>query len=67
MQAIESSGHERQVTRAPHNHILTNTRVWSPDGRWIVYDIRSDAAGELFDGSRIEMVDVHSGETRPYT
>ena len=64
MQAIESSGHERQVTRAPHNHILTNTRVWSPDGQWIVYDIRSDAAGELFDGARIEIVHVRSGETR---
>ena len=28
---------ERQITHAPHGHILTNINVWSPDGRWIVY------------------------------
>lgn len=60
----ESFGEERQVTRASHGHILTNTGVWSADGEWIVYDIRSDAAGDLFDGERIEMVHVRSGEVR---
>jgi hypothetical protein len=51
----------RQVTSAPHGHILTNTAVWSPDGQWIVYDVRSDPAGSLFDGTRIERVHVASG------
>ena len=60
----EATGVERQLTRAGHGHILTNTGVWSPDGEWIVYDVRPDAAGDLFDGERIEMVHVHTGEVR---
>lgn len=55
---------ERQVTQAAHGHILTNTGVWSPDGQWIVYDVRSDAAGDIFDGTRIEMVHAQTGEVR---
>jgi hypothetical protein len=51
----------RQVTFAPCGHILTNTAVWSPDGQWIVYDVRSDPAGSVFDGTRIERVHVTSG------
>lgn len=51
----------RQVTTAPHGHVLTNTAVWSPDGRWIVYDVRSTADGAVFDGTRIERVDVETG------
>lgn len=64
MPATESLQRERQITRARHGHILTHTGVWSPDGEWIVYDIRSDAAGEVFDGTRIEMVHVRTGEVR---
>jgi len=44
MPATDSLQRERQITKAQHGHILTNTRVWSPDGEWIVYDVRSDAA-----------------------
>src|ERR1043165_2151888 len=55
-------GLERQLTAAAHGHILTNINVWSPDGRWIVYDIRSDAEGAVFDGTRIERVNVNGGE-----
>lgn len=51
---------ERQITVAPHGHILTNTAVWSPDGRRIVYDVRSDRDGSTFDGDRIETVDVET-------
>lgn len=51
-----------QVTHAPHGHILTNTAVWSPDSQWIVYDIRSDLAGSIFDGTRIERVHVATGK-----
>ena len=43
---------------------MTNAGVWSPDGQGIVYDTRSDPAGELFDGTRIEMVNVQTGEIR---
>lgn len=55
-----SPAKERQITRAPHPHLLTNAGVWSPDGEWIAYDIRS--AG--FDGPRIEAVNVHTGEVK---
>lgn len=55
---------ERQVTFAAHGHILTNINVWSPDSRWIVYDTRSDEAGAVFDGERIEAVNVENGEVR---
>ena len=55
---------ETQLTRSADGHILTNANVWSPDGEWIVYDVRSDAEGALFDGERIEMVNVTSGEVR---
>jgi hypothetical protein len=55
---------ERQITHAPHGHILTNVSVWSRDGRRIVYDVRPDPAGDVFDGDRIETVDVETGEVR---
>ncbi len=55
---------ERQITHAAHGHILTNTGVWSPDSEWIVYDTRSDPAGEVFDGTRIEMVNIRTGEVK---
>lgn len=53
---------ERQLTTAEHGHLLTNCNVWSPDGEWIVYDVRSDPAGSVFDGRRIERVHVATGE-----
>src|SRR5882762_3182935 len=57
---------EKQITRGPGGRVLTNTGVWSPDGEWIVYDTRSDPAGDSFDGNSIEMVNVHSGEVRKF-
>jgi hypothetical protein len=58
------NGVEKQVTRGPGGRILTNTGVWSPDSEWIVYDTRSDPAGEVFDGARIEMVNIRTGEVK---
>ncbi|MBN1558094.1 MAG: DUF3748 domain-containing protein, partial [Lentisphaerae bacterium] len=49
----------RQITDAPHGHILAGKRVWSPDGQWLVYDVRR--VGRVFDGRRIERVHVESG------
>jgi hypothetical protein len=51
----------RPLTTAPHGHVLTNSGVWSPDSRWIVYDTRSAPDGGVFDGTRIERVEVESG------
>ena len=58
------AGRERQLTREPHGHILTNAGCWSPDGQWIVFDTRPDKAGEVFDGATIEAVHVSTGEVR---
>jgi len=55
---------ERQITHGPGGRILTNTGVWSPDGEWIVYDTRSDAPGEDFNGPTIEMVNFRTSEVR---
>ncbi|HEY3391716.1 MAG TPA: DUF3748 domain-containing protein, partial [Lacipirellulaceae bacterium] len=55
---------EVQLTDYSGGHILTNINVWSPDGRWIVYDTRSDPAGERFDGRTIEIVNVETREVR---
>ena len=52
---------EQQLTTAAHGHILTNLGVWTADGEWIVYDVRSDPAGSVFDGQRIERVHVKNG------
>ena len=52
---------DRQITVAPHGHVLTNTAVWSPDSRWLVYDTRSAADGGVFDGVRIERVEAETG------
>jgi hypothetical protein len=63
-QPAEPFAVESQVTRAPCGHILTNANVWSPDSRWLAYDVRSDVEGSVFDGRRIERVNVESGETQ---
>lgn len=55
---------EKQVTSGPGGRLLSNTRVWSPDSEWIMYDTRSDAAGSVFDGSTIEAVNVRTGEIK---
>lgn len=52
---------ERQITAAPHGHVLTNAGVWTADGAWLVYDTRSDEAGATFDGTRIERVELATG------
>ncbi len=55
---------ETQITDRPGGHILTNIGVWSRDSQWLVYDTRSDAAGETFDGLTIEIVHVVTREVR---
>jgi hypothetical protein len=55
---------ERQITHGPGGRVLTNCNVWSPDSQWLVYDVRSDAAGDVFDGERIEMVHIPTGKVR---
>ena len=54
----------RQLTSGPGGRILTNCNVWSPCGEWIAFDTRSDAAGSVFDGTRIQAVHARTGEVR---
>ncbi|MGK0602544.1 DUF3748 domain-containing protein [Yokenella regensburgei] len=51
----------KQVTFASRHHQLTNTRTWTPDSRWLVFDVRP--SGASFTGETIERVNVDSGET----
>lgn len=60
-QKVSPMQSERQLTRQAKNHVLTNIGVWSPDGRWIVYDTRSGRPGADFDGATIESVNVDTG------
>ncbi|TWT80116.1 translocation protein TolB [Planctomycetes bacterium CA13] len=53
-----------QLTSSPSNVILSNANVWSHDGQWIYYDVRSDRSGSVFDGDRIERVHVKTGEVQ---
>jgi hypothetical protein len=55
---------ETVLTSGPGGRILTNCNVWSPDGKWVVFDTRSDAAGDTFDGTRIQAVHVDTKEVR---
>lgn len=41
--------------------MLTNAAAWSADSRWIVYDTRNGSDGSIFDGTRIERVEVATG------
>lgn len=53
-----SHGNGFQLTSAPQGHVLTNANVWSPDGQWIVYDVRT---GDAFNCTKIEQVNVRTG------
>lgn len=54
---------ETQLTVAPQGHTIHHTQVFSPDGQWVVYDIRNDDT-KIGSTGRIEMVNVHTGEVR---
>jgi len=56
---------EQTLTTALHGHMLTNAAVWSADSAWIVYDTRSTSDGAVFDGRRIERVEVATGRVEP--
>jgi len=56
--AMAAASTERQVTSAAHGHVLTNINAWSPDGQWLVYDVRT---GDAFNGRYIEQVNVRTG------
>ena len=44
---------DRQVTRDEQGHCVSNHGAWSPDSSWILFDRRSDAAGQEHDSEEI--------------
>lgn len=50
----------KQITFAPRNHQLTNINTWTPDSRWLVFDVRP--SGASFTGATIERANVETGE-----
>lgn len=50
----------KQITFASRNHQLTNTRTWTADSRWLVYDVRP--SGASFTGETIERINVLTGD-----
>lgn len=50
----------KQITFAPRHHQLTNINTWTPDSRWLVFDVRP--SGASFTGKTIERVNVENGE-----
>ena len=53
---------EIQITSGEENHILTNINCWSADGRFILFDTRSDLSGSIFDCTKIHRVEVSTGK-----
>jgi len=51
---------ERMITDSLYSKILTNINCWTQDSRKIVYDVRSAKNGDVFDGKRIEAIDINT-------
>lgn len=54
---------EQQVTFDKYGHTLNASQVFSPDGKWVIYDTRNDDTHISRTGS-IEKVNLESGEVR---
>ncbi|MCD8350578.1 MAG: DUF3748 domain-containing protein [Planctomycetaceae bacterium] len=59
---VATLGEEKQLTFSDNGHMLTNRNVFSPDSKWVVYDVRPVAS--QFAGETIEKVHVDSGEIK---
>lgn len=53
----------RQLTFGPQNHDLDNGDNFSPDGRFLVYDIRETVGPGIDNGQGIEKVEIGTGKT----
>lgn len=52
---------EVQLTTGSYGHMLNSNQVFSPDGKWVVYDTRNDQT-HISRTCCIEMANVHTGE-----
>lgn len=55
---------ETQLTHEPGGKVLTNIGVWTPDGKWLLYDTRSDTPFSPLDGKQIKMINVVTKEIK---
>lgn len=62
MQSCQTDTAEKQITHdLTYHHDLDNNDNFSPDGRWLVYDTRTDDGG-IAESARIERVNIETGE-----
>ncbi|WP_342087927.1 DUF3748 domain-containing protein [Dyadobacter sp. OTU695] len=62
MQSCQTDTAEKQITHdLSYHHDLDNNDNFSPDGRWLVYDTRTDEGG-IAESARIERVNIETGE-----
>ncbi|MCF0072092.1 DUF3748 domain-containing protein [Dyadobacter sp. CY261] len=62
MQSCQTDTAEKQITHdLTYHHDLDNNDNFSPDGKWLVYDTRTDDGG-IAESARIERVNVETGE-----
>ncbi|MCF0038817.1 DUF3748 domain-containing protein [Dyadobacter fanqingshengii] len=55
---------EKQVTHDyDYHHDLDNNDNFSPDGKWLVYDTRTDSGG-IAESGKIEKVNIETGEKK---
>ncbi|MCF2500297.1 DUF3748 domain-containing protein [Dyadobacter chenhuakuii] len=60
----ESYLQEKQVTQDyDYHHDLDNNDNFSPDGKWLVYDTRTDSGG-IAESAKIEKVNIETGEKK---
>jgi hypothetical protein len=58
----DSISEEKQITHdLTYNHDLDNNDNFSPDGKWLVYDTRTEEGG-IAASARIERVNIETGE-----
>lgn len=53
---------ERQLTHSAKNHMLDNNDNFSPDGRFLCYDIREMVGPDIGNSGSIEKVEIASGK-----
>jgi len=53
-----------QITRAPYGHDLDNNDNFTPGGRFVVYDTRETLGPGIEHSTRIELLDLETGEAR---
>ncbi len=62
MQSCQTDTAEKQITHdLTYHHDLDNNDNFSPDGKWLVYDTRTDDGG-IAESARIERVNIETGE-----